>query len=197
MSSVWLLLLPFPSSVFLGNRCSLAIVPGLQVIANEEKKFKLKRFFLELNRASFKVLDSVIGAVLKLSSAVQTLVFDVVFQFIKEKLAPIASMPCWTAEKKLSEHETPTFSATPSLYIRQIGEHLLTLPQQLNLDGGDADFDEEDSLLGEPAAAASSVAAPATPSDVDEEPSSGILLKSLPPLLSFFSHFQAYFTLFC
>jgi hypothetical protein len=67
-----------------------------------------------------------------LIKTVQGLVFDAMFAPIQRHVATIPLQP-WGVEGKTNAFDLPQFSLNPSSYITRIGEHLLTLPQQMEL----------------------------------------------------------------
>jgi len=60
--------------------------------------------------------------------------FDVVFIYLKRKLDEIPKLPIWHSNSPSTEAVTddlPTFSLSPQSCITDVGDYLLTLPQQL------------------------------------------------------------------
>eukprot|EP01027_Heterolobosea_sp_BB2_P013218 GEZU01019076.1.p1 GENE.GEZU01019076.1~~GEZU01019076.1.p1 ORF type:complete len:188 (-),score=51.84 GEZU01019076.1:400-963(-) len=67
-----------------------------------------------------------------LQKEVERFVYDALFANIKSSLQTFTTLKQWDAQPtRNSPYELPSFSLSPSGYITQIGEHLLTLPQQL------------------------------------------------------------------
>ncbi|KAJ3145735.1 hypothetical protein HDU86_000829 [Geranomyces michiganensis] len=80
-------------------------------------------------------------ALLTFIIASQRFVFDTLFSLIDAQLATLPSMPTWAADARTTagpfDLDVPQFSLSPSSYVTRVGEHLLTLPQQLDLYVGD------------------------------------------------------------
>ncbi|KAJ3144211.1 hypothetical protein HDU89_008654 [Geranomyces variabilis] len=80
-------------------------------------------------------------ALLAFTIASQRFVFDTLFSLIDAQLATLPSMPTWAADARTTagpfDLDVPQFSLSPSSYVTRVGEHLLTLPQQLDLYVGD------------------------------------------------------------
>ncbi|KAI8822483.1 oligomeric Golgi complex subunit 7 [Fimicolochytrium jonesii] len=67
----------------------------------------------------------------------QQFVFDTLFTIIEQQLRSVSTMEIWTADAPKTAGPfnlgVPQFSLSPLSYITRVGEHLLTLPQQLEL----------------------------------------------------------------
>ncbi|KXJ29523.1 conserved oligomeric Golgi complex subunit 7 [Exaiptasia diaphana] len=81
------------------------------------------------------VLSTVSEEIQALNEQAHRLAFDVAFIQIKQQLSLVPSLQAWSALSAESgsalSSELPTFSFSPQGYITHIGDHLLTLPQQL------------------------------------------------------------------
>jgi hypothetical protein len=75
---------------------------------------------------------------------IRDLIYDYMFQVIRLKLDSFESWPIWHEQSKSSLLKLPVFSLQPSEYMTQVGEHLLTLVQQLELSANKSDPEGED-----------------------------------------------------
>eukprot|EP00011_Vannellida_sp_DIVA3-517-6-12_P015100 CAMPEP_0114622544 /NCGR_PEP_ID=MMETSP0168-20121206/9793_1 /TAXON_ID=95228 ORGANISM="Vannella sp., Strain DIVA3 517/6/12" /NCGR_SAMPLE_ID=MMETSP0168 /ASSEMBLY_ACC=CAM_ASM_000044 /LENGTH=605 /DNA_ID=CAMNT_0001833765 /DNA_START=276 /DNA_END=2089 /DNA_ORIENTATION=- len=102
-------------------------------VQDKGKAKKLWAFFQQLSDVGYKVLPGPTQLFMSFDSSVQSFVFDTMFYFLRENLQGLPQFPSWTKEAEVSAAglEVPTFSMTPLSYVSQIGEHLFTLPQQL------------------------------------------------------------------
>eukprot|EP01116_Phalansterium_solitarium_P021414 TRINITY_DN6645_c0_g1_i1.p1 TRINITY_DN6645_c0_g1~~TRINITY_DN6645_c0_g1_i1.p1 ORF type:complete len:861 (-),score=300.25 TRINITY_DN6645_c0_g1_i1:236-2818(-) len=109
----------------------LAAIPSVPLRDAPERVRRLFAFFSTLDDGSYKLLPGPAQLVSSLAAAVHSLVFDSVFAFARDKLSLLPSLSAWSAEPAANPLNLPSFSLSPSEYITQVGEHLLTLPQQL------------------------------------------------------------------
>jgi hypothetical protein len=79
---------------------------------------------------------------------IRDLIYDYMFQVIRLKLDSFESWPIWHEQSKSSLLKLPVFSLQPSEYMTQVGEHLLTLVQQLELSANKSDPEGEDAGEG-------------------------------------------------
>ncbi|KAJ3068019.1 hypothetical protein HK102_007277, partial [Quaeritorhiza haematococci] len=72
-----------------------------------------------------------------LTTSSQKLVFDILTFPIQKAIAPVPTLEIWASSASTTSSpfnlEMPQFSLSPSGWIMKVGEHLLTLPQQLEL----------------------------------------------------------------
>ncbi|KAJ3299266.1 hypothetical protein HK104_009482 [Borealophlyctis nickersoniae] len=102
------------------------------------------------------------------TSSSQRFVFDTMFATVEKHLSAVPNMDVWRSAAPTTSGpfnlEVPQFSLSPSPYITCVGEHLLTIPQQLELHPDEEalsysletlpflepeDFREEEASLGE------------------------------------------------
>ncbi|XP_065647369.1 conserved oligomeric Golgi complex subunit 7 isoform X2 [Hydra vulgaris] len=85
-----------------------------------------------LSRGKEAILSASCSHVLRLNKRAHSLAFDLIFYQFKSLLDGVSSMEVWrTEEKEAAGGDLPKFSLSPQSYITQIGDSLLTLPQQL------------------------------------------------------------------
>lgn len=81
-------------------------------------------------------------AISQLAIKAQRYLYDTLFLPIEKRLSVIPLMEVWTATGPQNpspfDLELPQFSLSPGEYMTRIGEHLLSLPQQLDLYADDA-----------------------------------------------------------
>lgn len=75
------------------------------------------------------------------------LVYDVLISKVRQRLSDVSRLPVWSSVEEQTAFHLPTFSAYPQSYVTNVGEYLLTLPQQLEplaegISNNDANNDE-------------------------------------------------------
>lgn len=65
------------------------------------------------------------------ADTVNELVYDVLISKVRQRLSDVSRLPIWSSVEEQSAFPLPTFSAYPQSYVTNVGEYLLTLPQQL------------------------------------------------------------------
>ncbi|TPX71472.1 hypothetical protein SpCBS45565_g01108 [Spizellomyces sp. 'palustris'] len=84
-----------------------------------------------------RLFERALGHLNTLTAKFQRFVFDTLFAVVEKQLAPLPSMDTWNSNAPTTAGpfnlDVPQFSLSPLSYITRIGEHLLTLPQQLEL----------------------------------------------------------------
>ncbi|XP_064395035.1 conserved oligomeric Golgi complex subunit 7-like [Halichondria panicea] len=86
----------------------------------------------------YQLLPSSISQITGLNERAHTLAFDIIFAQLKDKLSKVPQLKVWRSEggapldspRGLTD-DLPSFSLSPLPYITEIGDYLLTLPQQL------------------------------------------------------------------
>lgn len=79
--------------------------------------------------------------------AVNELVYDVLISKVRQHFNDLSRMPVWSSVDEPTAFPLPTFSSYPQSYVTNVGEYLLTLPQQLEplaegISGSDGNADE-------------------------------------------------------
>lgn len=111
-----------------------ALNPPLLYLAQEPDKAKrLVSLLRSLDETDISLLSEGKRELDAFAASCQMFVYDTMFVHIQNKLDGMGRLDAWRSEpEELPEGvELPTFSLSPLEYITQIGEHLLTLPQQL------------------------------------------------------------------
>eukprot|EP00741_Cyanophora_paradoxa_P025709 tig00000388_g24810.t1 len=108
-------------------------VHGLRVRGDKERLARVKALFRRLDEGRLHVVGAAQGHLQALYTALRSLVYDAATHAVRLKLAPIPSLPVWASEPAPAPSGLmlPVFSLSPLEYVTQVGEHLLTLPQQL------------------------------------------------------------------
>lgn len=58
--------------------------------------------------------------------------YDVLILKVRQHFNDLSHLPIWSSvEEPSGAHPVPVFSAYPQTYVNNVGEYLLTLPQQL------------------------------------------------------------------
>jgi len=70
---------------------------------------------------------------LALSGACRTVVFDLCLRPVKEALAPLATLGVWAGQAEREHSAHAAYSTQPSAHMTVVGEHLLSLYQELEL----------------------------------------------------------------
>eukprot|EP01134_Creolimax_fragrantissima_P003842 CFRG3842T1 len=88
--------------------------------------------FSSATSTSVSLLTQTETLVSAFNDAVHTLAFDIIFVHVERMLAVVPSLPSWS--QKPSKSGTGSgFSLMQQNYITHVGQHMLTLPQQLEL----------------------------------------------------------------
>eukprot|EP01114_Cavostelium_apophysatum_P016213 TRINITY_DN455_c0_g1_i1.p1 TRINITY_DN455_c0_g1~~TRINITY_DN455_c0_g1_i1.p1 ORF type:complete len:742 (+),score=173.09 TRINITY_DN455_c0_g1_i1:323-2548(+) len=104
---------------------------ALHLKSHPDRIRKLTHFTSNLDDGAFKLLPTPTQLMSSFAASVHNFVFDTIFSFIRDTMAGIPSLEVWSSQPQISPLNLPTFSLAPLDYITQIGQHLLTLPHQL------------------------------------------------------------------
>mmetsp|Transcript_5146 Transcript_5146/g.8490 ORF Transcript_5146/g.8490 Transcript_5146/m.8490 type:complete len:941 (-) Transcript_5146:66-2888(-) len=116
------------------SRSSATIsVHAIRLKNDKERASRLRSVLRRFQDSRFVCLSSAATQVQSVHGAFKSLVYDSGFCSVKERLQRVSSLEVWSSEPapSLTGLLLPSFSLSPLEYITQIGEHLLTLPQQL------------------------------------------------------------------
>ncbi|XP_062178459.1 conserved oligomeric Golgi complex subunit 7-like [Phragmites australis] len=114
----------------LGGRAALDI----SAIRLSDLPDKSKKLFTVLDQSKdprFHALPLTSQRVAAFSDTVNELVYDVLISKVRQRLSEIARLPIWSSVEEQGALPLPSFSAYPQAYVTNVGEYLLTLPQQL------------------------------------------------------------------
>ncbi|KAG9140466.1 hypothetical protein Leryth_016196 [Lithospermum erythrorhizon] len=79
------------------------------------------------------------------ADAVNELVYDVLISKVRQHFNDVSRLQIWSSVEEPSAFHLPSFSAYPQSYVTNVGEYLLTLPQQLEpLTEGISDSNADD-----------------------------------------------------
>ncbi|GLI65717.1 hypothetical protein VaNZ11_009313 [Volvox africanus] len=111
---------------------------ALRLVANRgERLAKLGKLGASLNDPRFILLPSAVSQLDLFSSTVQSTVFDVLLARVASLLAPLPSLPEWrkaaASDPAAAAAPLPSFNTYPQSYVTAIGDHLMAMPQQLEV----------------------------------------------------------------
>lgn len=104
------------------------------LLASNDDRQALQLLMKQLDTGdSVTLLESARQDIHTLCSHVHQFAFDIVFAPLKLHLADVPTMPVWKSETTgmALTSNLPDFSLAPQEYITQVGQYLMTLPQQL------------------------------------------------------------------
>lgn len=104
-------------------------------------------YFLQSKDPRFHALPVASQRVTAFADSVNELVYDVLISKVRQHFNDLSRLPIWSSVEEHSARPLPTFSAYPQPYVTNVGEYLLTLPQQLEplaegISNSDANADE-------------------------------------------------------
>ncbi|KAK9914033.1 hypothetical protein M0R45_037832 [Rubus argutus] len=114
----------------LGGRAALDVA-SVRLIDAPEKARKLFNLLNQSKDPRFHALPLASQRVAAFSDTVNELVYDVLISKVRQRLSDVSRLPIWSSVEEQSAYHLPTFSAYPQAYVTNVGEYLLTLPQQL------------------------------------------------------------------
>ncbi|GLC36637.1 hypothetical protein PLESTM_000483600 [Pleodorina starrii] len=129
---------------------------ALRLVANRgERLAKLVKLGASLSDPRFMLLPSAVSQLDVFSATVQSTVFDVLLARVASLLAPLPAMTEWRkgaagSDPAAAAAPLPSFNTYPLPYVTAIGDHLMAMPQQLEVLMGDT----SDEVAGGGAAAA-------------------------------------------
>ncbi|GIL79342.1 hypothetical protein Vretimale_16532 [Volvox reticuliferus] len=111
---------------------------ALRLVANRgERLAKLGKLGTSLSDPRFLLLPSAVSQLDIFSSTVQSTVFDVLLARVASLLAPLPSLPEWrkaaASDPAAAAAPLPSFNTYPLPYVTAIGDHLMAMPQQLEV----------------------------------------------------------------
>ncbi|XP_047954991.1 conserved oligomeric Golgi complex subunit 7 [Salvia hispanica] len=106
-------------------------VAALRLIDVPEKARKLFSLLEQSKDPRFHALPLASQRVAAFAEAVNELVYDVLILKVRQHFNDLSNLPIWSSVEEASAHRVPSFSAYPQSYVNNVGEYLLTLPQQL------------------------------------------------------------------
>ncbi|XP_057473890.1 conserved oligomeric Golgi complex subunit 7-like [Actinidia eriantha] len=126
--------------VSLGGRAALDVA-AVRLLDVPEKARKLFNLLEQSKDPRFHALPLASQRVAAFADTVNELVYDVLISKVRQRLSDVSRLPIW------SDRPLPSVSAYPQSYVTDVGEYLLTLPQQLEplaegISNSDANNDE-------------------------------------------------------
>ncbi|KAH6756445.1 conserved oligomeric Golgi complex component-related / COG complex component-like protein [Perilla frutescens var. hirtella] len=106
-------------------------VAALRLVDAPEKARKLFNLLEQSKDPRFHALPLASQRVAAFSEAVNELVYDVLILKVRQHFNDLSHLPIWSSVEEPSAYPVPSFSAYPQSYVNNVGEYLLTLPQQL------------------------------------------------------------------
>ncbi|XP_042000505.1 conserved oligomeric Golgi complex subunit 7-like [Salvia splendens] len=106
-------------------------VAALWLVDVPEKARKLFSLLEQSKDPRFHALPLASQRVAAFSEAVNELVYDVLILKVRQHFSGLSHLPIWSSVEEASAYPVPSFSAYPQSYVNNVGEYLLTLPQQL------------------------------------------------------------------
>ncbi|XP_027163685.1 conserved oligomeric Golgi complex subunit 7 [Coffea eugenioides] len=116
-----------PSTI---GRAALDIA-ALRLVAVPEKARKLFNLLEQSKDPRFHALPLASQRVTAFADAVNELVYDVLISKVRQQFNDLSRLPVWSSVDEPSAFPLPSFSSYPQSYVTNVGEYLLTLPQQL------------------------------------------------------------------
>ncbi|KAK7258183.1 hypothetical protein RIF29_32696 [Crotalaria pallida] len=113
-----------------GGRAALDMAT-LRLVGVPEKARKLFNLLTQSKDPRFHALPLASQRVAAFADTVNELVYDVLISKVRQRLSDVSRSPIWSSVEEQSAFHLPTFSAYPQSYVTNVGEYLLTLPQQL------------------------------------------------------------------
>lgn len=107
-------------------------VAALRLVDVPEKARKLFNLLEQSKDPRFHALPLASQRVAAFAEAVNELVYDVLVLKVRQQYNDLSRLPVWTSVEEPSAFRVPSFSAYPQSYVTNVGEYLLTLPQQLD-----------------------------------------------------------------
>ncbi|GMH29675.1 hypothetical protein Nepgr_031518 [Nepenthes gracilis] len=134
-----------PESTLVG-RATLDVAT-VRLVDVPEKARKLFNLLEQSKDPRFHALPLTSQRVAAFAETVNELVYDVLVSKVRQHLSDVSRLPIWSAVEEQSAFPLPSFSAHPQSYVTNIGEYLLTLPQQLEplaegISGDDTNADD-------------------------------------------------------
>ncbi|GFP88241.1 conserved oligomeric golgi complex subunit 7, partial [Phtheirospermum japonicum] len=122
-------------------------VAALRLIDVPAKARKLLNLLEQSKDPRFHALPMASQRVAAFAEAVNELVYDVLILKVRQHFSDLSRLPIWSSVEEQSAYRVPSFSAYPQSYVTNVGEYLLTLPQQLEplaegISNGDANAEE-------------------------------------------------------
>nr|GLL28092.1 conserved oligomeric Golgi complex subunit 7 [Ipomoea trifida] len=106
-------------------------VAAVRLVGVPEKARKLLNLLEQSKDPRFHALPVASQRVTAFADAVNELVYDVLVSKVRQHFNDLSRLPIWSSVEEHSARPLPTFSAYPQSYVTNVGEYLLTLPQQL------------------------------------------------------------------
>lgn len=106
-------------------------VAALRLVDAPEKARRLFNLLEQSKDPRFHALPLASQRVAAFSEAVNELVYDVLILKVRQHFNDLSHLPIWSSVEEPSAYPVPSFSAYPQSYVNNVGEYLLTLPQQL------------------------------------------------------------------
>ncbi|KAK6132196.1 hypothetical protein DH2020_034054 [Rehmannia glutinosa] len=106
-------------------------VAALRLVDVPEKARKLLNLLEQSKDPRFHALPLASQRVAAFAEAVNELVYDVLILKVRQHFSDLSRLPIWSSVEEPSAYPVPSFSAYPQSYVTNVGEYLLTLPQQL------------------------------------------------------------------
>ncbi|KAL3837887.1 hypothetical protein ACJIZ3_022478 [Penstemon smallii] len=106
-------------------------VAALRLVDVPEKARKLFNLLEQSKDPRFHALPLASQRVSAFAEAVNELVYDVLIVKVRQQFNELSHLPIWSSIEEQTAYRLPSFSAYPQSYVTNVGEYLLTLPQQL------------------------------------------------------------------
>ncbi|XP_051138387.1 conserved oligomeric Golgi complex subunit 7 [Andrographis paniculata] len=106
-------------------------VAALRLFDAPEKARKLFNLLEQSKDPRFHALPLTSQRVAAFADSVNELVYDVLILKVRQHFNDLSRLPVWNSIEEPSAFPVPSFSAYPQSYVTNVGEYLLTLPQQL------------------------------------------------------------------
>ncbi|KAK6155874.1 hypothetical protein DH2020_010122 [Rehmannia glutinosa] len=106
-------------------------VAALRLVDVPEKARKLLNLLEQSKDPRFHALPLASQRVAAFAEAVNELVYDVLILKVRQHFSDLSRLAIWSSVEEPSAYPVPSFSAYPQSYVTNVGEYLLTLPQQL------------------------------------------------------------------
>lgn len=106
-------------------------VAAVRLVDVPEKARKLLSLLEQSKDPRFHALPIASQRVAAFAEAVNELVYDVLILKVRQHFSDLSHLPIWSSVEQQSSYHLPSFSAYPQSCVTNVGEYLLTLPQQL------------------------------------------------------------------